>query len=341
MTVQEMHIGIDQFLQKVNSNYIDSFSDEEKDYHLSIEQERFIKTRISGNNIQRLGYQYTQKRYDDLQELITTFESNAFIKDTNTQYINLPPNYMALDSDRSLVDDLCNGNFAALTPLNQTVYYSFIAVEDDVDLYSVFSIAINGITVFDITDYPGLTFFNSSDKFMLISLIRTELNRLGYTVYYENWNGFYYPNQLFFVNETTNFNSVKFTYNSFFNLKSTTSVVLQRYLGIGKEVPNRLTKTSDLYEILRTNFGKSTAYSPVSSLEKTQLLVHHRQNFICTKIRLSYIRKPQPIILSLSQNCELSESVHEEIVELCAKRLAGLLEARNYNVMANENNEKE
>ena len=73
MTVKEMHIGIDMILQKVNSNVISSFEPEEKDWVLNEEVNRFIKQRLSIlSNEKRLGFQDTQKRVDDLKNLITS-----------------------------------------------------------------------------------------------------------------------------------------------------------------------------------------------------------------------------------------------------------------------------
>jgi hypothetical protein len=104
---------------------------------------------------------------------------------------------------------------------------------------------------------------------------------------------------------------------------------------------NRLVKTEDLYELLGSAFGKTSPASPISSLKENLIIVYHNQKFICSEIKIDYIRKPKKINLSLNQDCELHDSIHQEIVENTAKRIAGLTFSQVYNNIINENLNKE
>ena len=107
------------------------------------------------------------------------------------------------------------------------------------------------------------------------------------------------------------------------------------------QTPNRLVKTEDLFELLTSAFGKTLSKSPISSLKEDLIFVYHNQKFICPQIRIDYIRKPKKINLSLYQDCELHDSIHQEIVENTAKRIAGLTFSQVYNNIINENLNKE
>jgi hypothetical protein len=70
MTISEMHIAFDLLLDKVNSLQYPSFLPEEKDFFLNQAIRKFAKTRYSGVNPKREGFEQSQKRIDDLRTLV-------------------------------------------------------------------------------------------------------------------------------------------------------------------------------------------------------------------------------------------------------------------------------
>jgi len=70
MTISEMHIAFDLLLDKVNSLQYPSFLPEEKDFFLNQAIRRFVKTRYSGFNSKKEGFEESQKRIDDLRTLV-------------------------------------------------------------------------------------------------------------------------------------------------------------------------------------------------------------------------------------------------------------------------------
>jgi hypothetical protein len=70
MTISEMHIAFDLLLDKVNSLQYPSFLAEEKDFFLNQAIRKFAKTRYSGMNAKREGFEQSQKRIDDLRTLV-------------------------------------------------------------------------------------------------------------------------------------------------------------------------------------------------------------------------------------------------------------------------------
>jgi hypothetical protein len=86
MNITQMHdyfrVGVD----KAESFSYPAFEGEEIDYFLNKAQERFIKQRYGINNLKRTGFEQTQKRTDDIREVIEAVNSNVFTNDgTNTK----------------------------------------------------------------------------------------------------------------------------------------------------------------------------------------------------------------------------------------------------------------
>jgi hypothetical protein len=70
MTISEMHTAFNLELDKVNSLQYPSFTNNEKDYWLNRAIREFVKTRYSGNNFRKEGFEQSQKRIDDLRTLV-------------------------------------------------------------------------------------------------------------------------------------------------------------------------------------------------------------------------------------------------------------------------------
>jgi len=110
---QEFKIGLD----KVDSLSYPNFLPEEIDILLNQAQEKFVKQRAYGNNPRRLGLEETQKRLDDLKNIISNFESVTFTSNSNNKpngvFVALPDTYMfAIEEEASINYIDCNGQVA-------------------------------------------------------------------------------------------------------------------------------------------------------------------------------------------------------------------------------------
>ena len=70
MDVGEMHYEFKLKLNKVDSLDYNNFLVPEIDWYLNEAQSIYIKTRYSGNNSRAAGYEASQKRTDDLRNLV-------------------------------------------------------------------------------------------------------------------------------------------------------------------------------------------------------------------------------------------------------------------------------
>jgi len=73
-----MHINFKLEADKTDSLNYPDFEPEEIDKWLNIAQERYIKQRYSGMNAHRASFEQTQKRMDDLREVLTNAEIITF-----------------------------------------------------------------------------------------------------------------------------------------------------------------------------------------------------------------------------------------------------------------------
>jgi len=71
MTVSDMHIRVKVYLDKIDSEAYPEILPEEIDLYLNEAQLRFIKTRYGYNNPYGKGFEQSQKRVDDLKNLVT------------------------------------------------------------------------------------------------------------------------------------------------------------------------------------------------------------------------------------------------------------------------------
>lgn len=91
MNITQAHIEFRQAMDRLDSSAYPDFLPEQVDYILNEAYNRFIKTRYSGNNPARTSSEETQKRIDDLRNLIVTSFSSTAINtiETNTYNVSL------------------------------------------------------------------------------------------------------------------------------------------------------------------------------------------------------------------------------------------------------------
>tara|TARA_R100001082_G_scaffold108540_2_gene83904 strand:- start:2515 stop:3690 length:1176 start_codon:yes stop_codon:yes gene_type:complete len=109
MTIDEMHIGVQHGVDKINSMHSDVLLPEEIDLELNKNILRFINTRFNprGNRYQK-GFEMSQKRIDDLRTLVieqsipTAYKGHVF-DNTWVDAAFLPSDYLYLINVKSLV----------------------------------------------------------------------------------------------------------------------------------------------------------------------------------------------------------------------------------------------
>jgi hypothetical protein len=89
MTITQAHIEFREAMDRLDSSAYPDFLSEQVDYILNEAYNRFIKTRYSGNNPARTSMEQTQKRIDDLRNLLITNFAGTSVNSTETNTYNV------------------------------------------------------------------------------------------------------------------------------------------------------------------------------------------------------------------------------------------------------------
>lgn len=114
MTASEMHISFKFGLDKLDSNNYPNFEDEEVDLLLNQAQDRYVKQRMGNNNAKRQSFEESEKRTDDLKNVlvnaILTPAANTTENKPNGVFVTLPDTYwFAMNEDCAISYSDCHG----------------------------------------------------------------------------------------------------------------------------------------------------------------------------------------------------------------------------------------
>jgi hypothetical protein len=138
--IKEWHILLDQELNKVNSALYDILTPQEKDIAFNKNIEKFVKQRYGANsNAKQKGFEQSQKRIDDLRELVkinyslTAYKPSFDDIDFNSMVkAELPSDYCLSINTRSQISYVDCGTFTYQeVPKNE--YYSVLPVSSFVN----------------------------------------------------------------------------------------------------------------------------------------------------------------------------------------------------------------
>lgn len=116
MTVAQMHTAFKFGMDKLDALNYPNFLPEEIDLLLNQAQDRYVKQRYGLNNIKRQSFEETQKRTEDLKNLVRaiTLIPAAYATDNinvNARFVTLPLDHWFIIQERaSITYEDCNGN---------------------------------------------------------------------------------------------------------------------------------------------------------------------------------------------------------------------------------------
>ncbi len=96
------------------------------------------------------------------------------------------------------------------------------------------------------------------------------------------------------------------------------------------EIPLRIVEPDETYNLLNNPFATSTANSAIGVINDTYVKVFNNKSYLLKGFNSDYIRTPTEISLSSTQDCELAEHTHQEIVDLTVKHLLEAVESQRY-----------
>jgi len=353
MTIQEVHVKIDLHLQELNSNVYGNVLPEEKDIFLNEQILEFFRdNEDEDSNKLRENFQATQKRYDNVKELIVENTLPLYVRDSVSMYCTLPEDYLRLVSDATILK--CSTyKDVNLTEKKEYVYgFELKEFVNNAGNYftGLFIYILAQGTDFALNTFPHYTggFKSFKEAFILYDLIYEELNKVNrnkdntktkYKVYKEWYNGKYYGTKLLFVSETPMaiYYSIIAEANVQMELLETITAN-QPDVTTNLEVENRLTATEDVRNVLNSNFRTTVHTSPISELQQDRLIVHHEKKFIPKELKIKYIKRPNFVSLYLNRNTDLNSNVLGMIAKRTAERIAVVKGNTTSNAIVQHNN---
>lgn len=349
MNVQEMHIAIQQGVDKINSLQADMLLPEEIDIELNKSQIRFINTKYTGNNLHRTGFEESQKRIDDLRTIVREFEAPVTFKEQlrNNIFVDtftLPSDYMYLINQQSKIwinnCDPMNWNLLYPDPINYfTISLSdFVCdkntqIADSIVMYEDAS---------DLTQGQSILWSNTSglnypqDVGQLIQDIIGN-SQAGFTVYWEQFAALNHPGEFIVVVDTAihswfqwdNSVGTVSTLVALDSIGTNLESVIAKNSGIAFNekrdpvesterltVSNTFIQQDDIFTMLQDPFNTTKHTDPLTTIRGNEIDIYTSDIFIIDTVKITYIRNPRNISLTLGIDCELPIHAHQEIIDM-------------------------
>lgn len=360
-TVQELHIAVQQKLQKADSNAYIDLEPFQIDWFLNVGQKRLLKQKLypqkEDNN--SLNFYAEQRNVDYLQNLIISdYELNTFIDFKNISPINkykafatLPENYFSLINDKSIIYENCNQSTTIIQEVIDAPEYIYVFPLNSNPSFSSLTVVIDATSIFSTVDTSQITYngsvFNSIEyKFYVINILLYFVNRnlkeslpnkLIKGLYWESYDNINKNNSFILVSEEPlNTNSINIcnsptliTRSNFKKTNKATGLI---------EVSNRLIKQQFKADVLNNNsFYKTIPKSPITVLTNDKIEVFYNKNFIVKKIVIDYIRNPRYICYYQNITTEFNSNLAEELTDITVEYIKLVLSDPNWKNFVQDN----
>lgn len=330
MTVRDMHIELDQSTQLVAANLTRKWYPEEKDWVLNKIQQRFIRQQLrpKKDTLGNLtgGFELDQIGSDSIRMLVVTNHNLVpYIVDDKRYKCFLPANYSYMLSDNSSTKLICDATVEEPTA-SHTHYRTALRQEqcpiDHTSHYVTMQISLPDQVIDIPTDLPAFNdYVGLANKKDISFLVPWILWKTGW--YWERYDELYKPSWYIQVQNTVPGSAgiiiegvgIGDPGGVAYTAPITSTKTYTYHTAAGSQVNNRLSPTDVVGSLNQSSFFKTAYYSPLSELEGNLLWVYRDNSFIVSAVGISYVRKPQPISLSLNTDCELSEGVHQLICD--------------------------
>ena len=104
---------------------------------------------------------------------------------------------------------------------------------------------------------------------------------------------------------------------------------------------NKFVQQDDIAKLLTDPFNTTKYTSPLTTIRNYYIDIYTSDIFIIQKVKITYIRKPREISLSLGVSCELPIHAHQEIVDMTASSILEGISDPRYKTASGEANKNE
>lgn len=331
MTTQEMHIEVNQSLQKVAANKTRKFLNEEIDLVLNKMVHRFVQSKVKPRRDGSGGFEIDQLDVDAVRPLLKTVQLPAYISDPERYVAFLPGDYDYLIADSSFVHNLCGIATPAPTPKTLTILTlrQDRSGRTDPPFYASMSVQLGGHT----TSIPGSLSYNNSyagygtkeEVRDMVPHVLHDFWAAGLDIHWEVWNNIRKPGHYILAGEDVTAVGALIVDGTTLTQLTNTTRTLGTHATAGTRVANRLTNSSMVPDLLNTAFYKSSSLTPISELQGDNIYLYTDGNFTVNKLEVVYIRKPRIISLLLGTDCDLAPTFHQHICDLAVEYITSRL----------------
>ena len=350
MNVQEMHLAIQQGVDKINSLQADLLLPQEIDIELNKSMMRFINTKYGKNNKYRKGFEESQKRIDDLRSLVREYEAPTLFKEELgakfcIDTFTLPPDYLYLVNTLARVHR--NESCTKIDYfLNEPIPLLFFTISLDAFVCNNNSSIADSIIMYedasDLTQGSAIVWQNNNGyQFPQdINSVRGDIldnPGSGFTIYWEQFGELNYQGQFIVVPDPNVFPWLEWdasvgTVTTIVNVQSggthlqsrdpyysAANLKEKRVLNgepVEVTVSSKFVQQDDIFTLLTDPFNTTKHTGPIYTIRGNAIDMYTSDIFIIDALKITYIRKPSKISLSLGISCELPEHCHQEIVDM-------------------------
>ena len=370
MNVQEMHIAVNQGVDKIHSFQADLILPEEIDIELNKNIHRFISQRFnSKGNKYGVGFEESQKRIDDLRTLLTEVDLLPLYKEQILSNIFVDTVAFPIDYYHLIRVSARTNVYKCrriLTSTEEIDGFQYIAVPSTA-LYNAsngFATTVN-ITSDDTYLEAGTSILNAVDEVpdfenldAVITYLTDPVNLIpGIEVYWQQYNQVFAANNFIIIANPNTFESLADT-AGVLNANTVIHTVLGdttalAYVAASPSDYTRVIDAStnytladmtpgvyaakfsqhdDIYKMLGDPFNKTSHKAPLYTITDNKLELYSNDIFIIDNVKMLYIRKPATVSLSLQVNCDLPDNVHQEIVDMTVATILGNISDPRYQI---------
>jgi hypothetical protein len=333
LTVLELHAGVREGLQKMQTTQGDDVQPEEIDYYLNKEQDKLWNDLVT-NNFQNpvIRQQLIQNLIEKNKKLpvYVTEEGDDFF-DGESAYAVLPANFGYLLSSRPKVYADCQKmEISNTTSTEYFITMQFPISEQTTGPYYISSrLTINGVDNY--VSEANLGYNSAAEYFQVVKEFMDKINKEGkYGMYWERYDDFYQKNSFIIVSGNTPLepiaSAIMLTYYEIFGQVDKSLLILARQRTRRKVDVSSITLTpfygvsdmkesDDIYSIKKNTFYASKPTNPYGVISGNKIFYLVGKNFIITDTLLDYVRKPQTISLYLNQSCEFGGTAPNMIID--------------------------
>jgi len=347
MTVKELHLKVDMYLQHINSNRKQSIAPEYIDMAINEAIIQKINTKFSPQyDPRQSSFEDNFKRYDDLEVFKKTIIVPVIYDHTGSvfnaePYIVKPSDYLRYVSVQADIDYNKSQITALFGSQRKYIYQITIPLDNSNNAIKYESFELKfGTYVYNYNAvYNNKYILRTTDaRFMIISDLIDELKINNINAYWEYYDSHYTKNTLYIISdEDININDIYVRYNNANYAKSKTSKNYNILSNVSNlSVPTELVSSEYLNFIKVNPYYKRFRHNkPLCYIENNRIRFIMDKTFLIKNVKITYLEIP--IKVNYVRETMPKINFDNELLVLVVEKLKMIILHDGYNAQVKEN----